>query len=194
MEEYKSFVYFYEGEAAKQNGNQQQTSLSIESQPVNAKLHSDAKLQNVGNAHSDSKNNTHERDEELPDRSVHNESDAERPNMETRTKSRLSKYVRMHHPTYQIIGDKEAIPMTRNTLRNDTCFLSMKEPKIIKDVDQSKAIEEEIEKIEKNKAWTLLPRLEEKNIIGKKWVYRNKLDENGEVARNKLRLVCNGYA
>ena len=32
------------------------------------------------------------------------------------------------------------------------------------------------------------------NVIGTKWVYRNKLDENGEVTRNKERLVCKGYA
>ena len=31
-------------------------------------------------------------------------------------------------------------------------------------------------------------------MIGTKWVFRNKLDENGEVTRNKARLVCKGYA
>ncbi|GJS05504.1 copia protein [Tanacetum coccineum] len=30
-------------------------------------------------------------------------------------------------------------------------------------------------------------------IIGTKWVYRNKLDENGVVSRNKVRLVAQGY-
>ncbi|GKD89690.1 copia protein [Tanacetum coccineum] len=30
-------------------------------------------------------------------------------------------------------------------------------------------------------------------IIGTKWVFRNKLDENGIVARNKARLVAQGY-
>ena len=54
-------------------------------------------------------------------------------------------------------------------------------------------MEEEIEQIEKNKTWTLVPRPEEKNVIGTKWVYRNKLDENGEVTRKKERLVCKGY-
>ena len=31
-------------------------------------------------------------------------------------------------------------------------------------------------------------------MIGTKWVFRNKLDENGEITRNKARLVYKGYA
>ena len=55
-------------------------------------------------------------------------------------------------------------------------------------------MEEEIEQIEKNKTWTLVPKSKDKNVIGTKWVYRNKLDENSEVTKNKERLVCKGYA
>ena len=86
----------------------------------------------------------------------------------------MFKYVKGHHPATQIIGDKDARPMKRNKLRNDTCFPSMHEPKTMKDaledVDWSKAMKEEIEQIEKNKTWTLVPRLEDKNVIGTKWV------------------------
>ena len=35
---------------------------------------------------------------------------------------------------------------------------------------------------------------EDKNIIGTKWVFKNKLNEDGEVCRNKARLVCKGYS
>jgi len=31
------------------------------------------------------------------------------------------------------------------------------------------------------------------NIIGSKWVFRNKLDEAGVITRNKARLVAKGY-
>ena len=53
---------------------------------------------------------------------------------------------------------------------------------------------EEIDQIEKNKTWTLVPRPKNENLIGTKWVYTDKLDENGEVTKNKARLVCKGYA
>ena len=55
-------------------------------------------------------------------------------------------------------------------------------------------MQEEIEQIEKNKTWNLVPRPKDKNVIRTKWVYRNKLDEDGEVTRNKTRLVFKGYA
>ena len=40
----------------------------------------------------------------------------------------------------------------------------------------------------------LVPRLDEKNVIGTNWLFKNKLDENGEITRNKERLFCKGYA
>ena len=42
-----------------------------------------------------------------------------------------------------------------------------------------KAMEEELSQIEKNETWELVPRPKDKNVIGTKWVFRNKLDENG---------------
>eukprot|EP00253_Pinus_taeda_P011090 PITA_11090 len=53
---------------------------------------------------------------------------------------------------------------------------------------------EELEQIEKNNTWELVPGPHDKNIIGTKWIFKNKLSENGEVIRNKARLVCKGYA
>ena len=70
--------------------------------------------------------------------------------------------------------------MIRNRLRNKKCFLSKVEPRIMNDAlqddDWYNAMKEEIEKIEKNKTWTLVPRPKDKNVIGTKWVFRNKLD------------------
>jgi hypothetical protein len=40
----------------------------------------------------------------------------------------------------------------------------------------------------------LVPRPKNKNVIDTKWVFRNKLNEDGKVTRNKSRLVCKGHA
>ena len=97
-----------------------------------------------------------------------------------------------------MIRDKEARLMERNRLKIDTCLLSIHESKSLKDElqneDWNQAMKDEIDKIEKKKTWTLVPRPEKNNVIGTKWVYKNKLDENGEITGNKERLVCMGYA
>jgi hypothetical protein len=55
-------------------------------------------------------------------------------------------------------------------------------------------MDEELDQIEKNDTWELVPRPKTKNVISTKWVFRNKLNEDGQVTRNKARLVCKGYA
>ena len=45
-----------------------------------------------------------------------------------------------------------------------------------------------------NNTWELVPRPKDKNFIGTKWVFKNKMDEKGEVVRNKARLICKGYS
>ena len=53
---------------------------------------------------------------------------------------------------------------------------------------------EELDQIEKNKTQELVPRPKDKNVIGTKWIFKNKVNEDGEVIKNKSRLVCKGYA
>ena len=60
--------------------------------------------------------------------------------------------------------------------------------------DWIRAMNEELDQIEKNNTWELVPRPEDKNVIGSKWVFKNKMNEKGQVVRNKTRLVCKGYA
>lgn len=54
-------------------------------------------------------------------------------------------------------------------------------------------MEEEFLQFEKNQVWELVPRLSNKNVIGTKWILKNKLDEFWSVARNKARLVAHEY-
>ena len=55
-------------------------------------------------------------------------------------------------------------------------------------------MKEELSQIEKNETWELVPRPINKNVIGVKWVFINKLDEAGKVTQNKASLVCKGHA
>ena len=86
---------------------------------------------------------------------MHSDSEAKRLNMETSIEPRLSKYVRRHHPNEKIIGNKEARPIKRNRLRNESCLLRKIEPKKVRDALEDdgwcKDMEEEIEQIEKKK-------------------------------------------
>jgi hypothetical protein len=63
-----------------------------------------------------------------------------------------------------------------------------------KDDHWVKDMNDELDQIEKNNMWELVPRLEGKNIIGSKWIFKNKMNEKGQVVGNKERLVCKGYA
>jgi hypothetical protein len=103
------------------------------------------------------------------------------------------------HPLDNIIGH-----LNQRTLRSQAqdknnlfCFLSAIEPKNIsealKDESWIIAMQEELNQFKANDVWELVPNPKDMTVIGTKWVYRNKLDENGIVTRNKARLVAQGY-
>ncbi|GJU09908.1 retrovirus-related pol polyprotein from transposon TNT 1-94 [Tanacetum coccineum] len=50
-------------------------------------------------------------------------------------------------------------------------------------------MQEELNQFIANDVWKLVPQPKNMTIIGTKWVYRNKLDENGVVYRNKARIL-----
>ena len=88
----------------------------------------------------------------------------------------------------------------RSSLRNicnNFAFISQIEPKKLDDpiVDESWviAMQEELNQFERNEVWELVPRPNDQSGFGTKWVYRNKMDENDIIIRNKARLVVQGY-
>ncbi|GJS77797.1 retrovirus-related pol polyprotein from transposon TNT 1-94 [Tanacetum coccineum] len=76
-------------------------------------------------------------------------------------------------------------------------FLSEIEPKkLIKALEEEGwviAMQKELNQFERNKVWTLVPKPHRKTIIGTKWIWKNKMDEEGVVTKNKVRLVAHGY-
>jgi hypothetical protein len=76
-------------------------------------------------------------------------------------------------------------------------FVSEIEPKNIEEAETDEfwliAMEEELNQFERNNVWTLVPRPTHQSIIGTKWVFRNKNDENGIIIRNKAKLVAQGF-
>ena len=55
---------------------------------------------------------------------------------------------------------------------------------------------EELNNFEGNKVWSLVERPKDTshNVIGTKWVFKNKQDSHGQFIRNKARLVAQGYS
>ncbi|GJR57285.1 retrovirus-related pol polyprotein from transposon TNT 1-94 [Tanacetum coccineum] len=79
-----------------------------------------------------------------------------------------------NHPLENVIGN-----LNQRTLRSQA--------------QNQIAMQEELNQFIANDVWELVLQPKNMTIIGTKWVFRNKLDENGVVSRNKARLVAQGY-
>ncbi|KAL2237424.1 UNVERIFIED_CONTAM: putative mitochondrial protein, partial [Sesamum indicum] len=55
------------------------------------------------------------------------------------------------------------------------------------------AMNHELQALEQNQTWRVVPLPADKHPIGCKWVYKMKLREDGSVERYKARLVAKGY-
>ena len=53
---------------------------------------------------------------------------------------------------------------------------------------------DELLQFQRNDVWTLVLRLEGEHIIDTKWIFCNKIDDEGNMIRNKARLVAQGYS
>ncbi|GJZ65011.1 gag-pol polyprotein [Tanacetum coccineum] len=55
------------------------------------------------------------------------------------------------------------------------------------------SMQDELHQFERLDVWELVPKLDGKNIIAIKWLWKNKSDAENIVIRNKSRLVAKGY-
>jgi hypothetical protein len=63
----------------------------------------------------------------------------------------------------------------------------------LRDADWINAMHEELNNFTKNQVCELVERPKNHNVIGTKWVFRNKQDKDVIVVRNKAKLVAQGY-
>ncbi|CAH9075913.1 unnamed protein product [Cuscuta europaea] len=77
------------------------------------------------------------------------------------------------------------------------CYISQMEPMTVEeafqDSDWINAMQEELTQFQRNKVWELVPRPKHQSVIGTKWVFKKKADEDGNIVRNKARLVAKAY-
>jgi len=76
-------------------------------------------------------------------------------------------------------------------------FVSQIEPRNVNDAlgysNWVVVMQYELNQFTRIEMWSLVPKTNEMNVIGTKWVHRNKMDEDDNIVRNKARLVGKGY-
>jgi hypothetical protein len=113
---------------------------------------------------------------------------------------RVHQAIQRDHPVNSILGDIHKGVTTRSRVAHfceHYSFVSSIEPYMIedalRDLDWVLAMQEELNNFTRNEVWHLVPRPNQ-NVVGTKWVFRNKQDEHGVVTRNKAPLVAKGYS
>ncbi|KAG5544019.1 hypothetical protein RHGRI_016690 [Rhododendron griersonianum] len=111
-----------------------------------------------------------------------------------------SSRVKLNHPKNLVIGDINDKMLTRRKAKNVVhcvCYTSSLEPKRVEEALSDElwieAMQEELQQFDRNSVWYLVPRPTHTNVIGTKWIFKNKKDSEGIVVRNKARLVAQGY-
>jgi Reverse transcriptase (RNA-dependent DNA polymerase) len=104
------------------------------------------------------------------------------------------------HPLSNVIGNPREGVRTRsgvNLMIAHCAFVSQIEPTKFEqanmDPDWIIAMQLELNQFKRNKVWELVPRPKNRGIIGTKWVFKNKKDQEENVMRNKARLVAHEF-
>jgi hypothetical protein len=113
---------------------------------------------------------------------------------------RVHQSIQRDHPVNSILGDIHKGVTTRSRVAHfceHYSFVSSSDPyrveDTLRDPDWVVAMKEELNNFTRNDVWHLVPRPNQ-NVVGTKWVFRNKQDEHGVVTRNKAWLIAKGYS
>jgi hypothetical protein len=103
---------------------------------------------------------------------------------------RVHQAIQREHPVNSILGDIHKGVTTRSRVANfceHLSFVSSIEPyrveDALRDPDWVLAMQEELNNFTRNEVWHLVPRRNQ-NVVGTKWVFRNKQDEHGVVKQS----------
>ncbi|GJS59694.1 retrovirus-related pol polyprotein from transposon TNT 1-94 [Tanacetum coccineum] len=123
-------------------------------------------------------------------------------NQSTQPHENLQKWIDSH-PLDNIIGNPSRPVSTQKQLVTDALWclnnsvLSKVEPKNFKSAVTEdcwfQAMQDEIHEFDHPDVWELVPPPDCAMIIALNWIYKVKLDEYGDVLKNKVRLVAKGY-
>jgi hypothetical protein len=102
------------------------------------------------------------------------------------TVSRIHHSIVKDHPVDQIVGDISKGVQTRSCIASFcehfsfvSCMELNRVDEALLDVDWVNAMHEELNNITRNEVWELVERPKNHNVIGTKWVFRNKYNEDG---------------
>jgi hypothetical protein len=112
-------------------------------------------------------------------------------------------HIQTAHPPQQIIGNlNERVTRSSRSAHlsyfTNTLFVALFEPRdvgyALSNLSWVNAMHEKLENFERNQVWTLVEPPRDVNVIRTKWVFKKKQGEDGEVVRNKARLVAQGFS
>jgi hypothetical protein len=122
---------------------------------------------------------------------------------EINSENGVPSYIQKAHPLQQIIGNlNERVTQSSRSVHlscfTNTLFVALFESRDIghtlSDSSWVIAMHELLETFERNQVWTLVEPPHDMNVIGTKWIFKNRQGEDGEVVRNKAHLVAQGFS
>ena len=96
----------------------------------------------------------------------------------------------------QLAGKRQTISPTNTEVVQFACFVSSIKPKNHKEalIDEYwiAAMQDELEQFKRSEVWDLTPRPAESNVVGTKWIFKNKINEDGlwSETRQDWQLKC----
>jgi len=116
-------------------------------------------------------------------------------------------WVKLNHPSRQLLGNLNEGRRLRSRIINPSnevanqltynCYLAEFEPKKVEDALQDgnwvTVMLDEFHQFTHNDVWNLVSKPSNQNIIGTKWIFKNKSNKHDTVIRNTARLVAQGY-